>query len=66
MAESIDSDINNFLRIMNIFGIKPKGLYLDRVFDNLREELKWETDYLREADMAQKARDRVLADPIMN
>lgn len=57
VATSIDSDINNFLRIMAsnnsynfiVFGIQPKGLYLDKVFDNLREELKWETDYLREA-----------------
>ena len=49
VAASIDSDINNFKRIIDLLGIIPRGLYLNEALDVAKCELHWECDYLREA-----------------
>lgn len=51
VADSIDSDINNFMRLVNLFGGLPRGLFLNELVETTRHELYWETDYLREATM---------------
>jgi aarF domain-containing kinase len=51
VADSIDSDLNNFMRLVNLFGGLPRGLFLNELIETTRHELYWETDYLREATM---------------
>lgn len=49
VANSIDSDLNNLLLLLTASRFLPEGLFLDKTIANARTELKWETDYLREA-----------------
>lgn len=48
VADSIDSDLNNFKRLVGLFGF-PRGLFLNELVETTRGELYWETDYQREA-----------------
>jgi aarF domain-containing kinase len=54
VAESIDSDINNLLSLLNMTGLVPKGLYVERVLEVAKKELTWECDYEREADCSER------------
>ena len=49
VAESIDSDLVNLRRIIDMFNVFPKGLFLDQILKFAREELSNEVDYLKEA-----------------
>ena len=49
ISNSIDSDLNNFKRIVDLLGVFPRGLYLNEAIDVARGELHWECDYEREA-----------------
>jgi len=49
ISNSIDSDIDNFLFLVRMLGVFPKGLFLEEACDVSRQELKWECDYNREA-----------------
>lgn len=49
VADSIDSDLNNILLLLTASSLLPKGLFLEKSIANARIELKWECDYLREA-----------------
>ena len=49
VANSIDSDLNNMLMILTASSLLPAGLFLDKTVANARVELKWECDYIREA-----------------
>ncbi|KAI5955764.1 hypothetical protein KGF54_001266 [Candida jiufengensis] len=49
VANSIDSDLNNLLMILTASSLLPAGLFLDKTIANARVELKWECDYIREA-----------------
>ena len=49
VAESIESDLNNFAILLTASKLLPKGLYLNKTIDNARKELAWECDYIREA-----------------
>ena len=50
VADSIESDLNNFALILTASKLLPKGLYLDKTIENARKELAWECDYVREAN----------------
>jgi aarF domain-containing kinase len=50
VGDSIDSDLNNFRRLVGLFGF-PRGLFLNELIETTRGELYWETDYRREAKM---------------
>lgn len=50
IANSIDSDLNNFKRLSDVLGIFPRGLYIDEAIRVSRKELHWECDYTREAE----------------
>lgn len=39
VAESIDSDINNLLGLLQMTGLVPKGLYVERVLETAKKEL---------------------------
>ncbi|ODV67003.1 ABC1-domain-containing protein [Hyphopichia burtonii NRRL Y-1933] len=49
VVDSIDSDLNNLLMLMTASSMLPAGLFLDKTIANARTELKWECDYIREA-----------------
>lgn len=49
VANSIDSDLNNILMLLTASSLLPPGLFLDKTIANARTELKWECDYIREA-----------------
>eukprot|EP01138_Halocafeteria_seosinensis_P012502 gb/GECG01012775.1/.p1 GENE.gb/GECG01012775.1/~~gb/GECG01012775.1/.p1 ORF type:complete len:699 (+),score=94.68 gb/GECG01012775.1/:1-2097(+) len=63
VAESIDSDLNNFERLLKFGDFFPKGLYLDSMLEVAREELKLECDYLNEAACQKKFRALLDDDP---
>ncbi|CAD5118339.1 DgyrCDS7050 [Dimorphilus gyrociliatus] len=56
VSSSIDSDIENLLGILKYWKILPDALYVDRVVDVARKELKWECDYTREAECSERYR----------
>ena len=45
VADSIDSDVNNLMRVVRLTNLVPKGLYIDKAMDVARAELKLECDY---------------------
>lgn len=49
VADSIDADLNNILMLLTASSLLPAGLFLDKTIANARLELKWECDYIREA-----------------
>lgn len=63
ISNSIDSDLNNFKRIIDMLGIFPRGLYLNEAIDVARSELHWECDYEREATYQRAYREHVLGYP---
>lgn len=65
VGDSIDSDINNLMTVMNVSNILPEGLYVQSVVDSARRELAWEVDYLREAKCARKFRELLKDDPFL-
>ena len=54
VAKSIDSDIKNLSRILKLSGMLPDGLFIEKSLKVLGEELKLETDYIREAACQQR------------
>lgn len=52
--KSIDSDLNSLSLLLLGSKFLPEGLFLDKTIENARKELKWETDYVREANHATK------------
>jgi aarF domain-containing kinase len=51
VADSIDSDIENVMRLVRWTNFAPPGLYIDEVMRVARKELKLECDYVHEALM---------------
>ena len=49
VRDSIDSDLNNLIMILNLGSMLPKGLYLENTIRVARLELARECDYLLEA-----------------
>lgn len=54
VADSIDSDLNNISLLLTASRWLPEGLFLDKTIANARTELKWECDYLREAQAMER------------
>lgn len=63
VANSIESDLANLSMLMKMTGLAPKGLFIDRVIQVGRDELKVECDYKREAMNQQRLHDLVHNDP---
>lgn len=49
IANSIDSDLDNFKLLVDVLGVFPRGLYIDELIKVSRSELHCECDYEREA-----------------
>jgi aarF domain-containing kinase len=45
IANSIDSDLDNFKLLIDVLGVFPRGLYLNELIQVTRGELHWECDY---------------------
>ncbi|KAG7879852.1 hypothetical protein KL905_001345 [Ogataea polymorpha] len=64
VADSIDSDLDNILTLLTASRLLPPGLFLDKSVANARVELKWECDYLREAQNIARFGDLLKDDPV--
>lgn len=64
VVDSIDSDLNNMLLLLSALSMLPLGLFLDRTIANARVELKWECDYIREAQNLVRFRELLKDDPV--
>ncbi len=65
VADSIDSDLLNLKRLMEMTNLIPKGLYVDQIIQVAGQELREECDYLLEAEYQIKYRELVLNDAIL-
>uniref|UniRef100_A0A8W4FKC9 Atypical kinase COQ8A, mitochondrial n=1 Tax=Sus scrofa TaxID=9823 RepID=A0A8W4FKC9_PIG len=57
VAQSINSDVNNLMAVLNMSNMLPEGLFPEHLIDVLRRELALECDYQREAACARKFRE---------
>uniref|UniRef100_A0A4X1TBC7 Atypical kinase COQ8A, mitochondrial n=1 Tax=Sus scrofa TaxID=9823 RepID=A0A4X1TBC7_PIG len=57
VAQSINSDVNNLMAVLNMSNMLPEGLIPEHLIDVLRRELALECDYQREAACARKFRE---------
>ncbi|EHB09984.1 Chaperone activity of bc1 complex-like, mitochondrial [Heterocephalus glaber] len=57
VAQSINSDVNNLMAVLNMSNMLPEGLFPEHLIDVLRRELALECDYAREAACARRFRD---------
>ncbi|KAM8817183.1 atypical kinase COQ8A, mitochondrial isoform 1-T2 [Rhynchonycteris naso] len=57
VAQSINSDVNNLMAVLNMSNMLPEGLFPEHLIDVLRRELALECDYQREATCAKKFRE---------
>jgi aarF domain-containing kinase len=63
VARSIDSDLDNLLRVSRFTNILPPGLYAEHGVAEMRKELRAECDYLREANCQRVFKQTVGNDP---
>ncbi|KAM3603578.1 uncharacterized protein V6R79_025212 [Siganus canaliculatus] len=57
VAQSINSDVNNLMTVLNMSNALPEGLFPEHLIDVMRRELTLECDYIREARCARKFRE---------
>ncbi|XP_023566001.1 atypical kinase COQ8A, mitochondrial isoform X2 [Octodon degus] len=57
VAQSINSDVNNLMAVLNMSNMLPEGLFPEHLIDVLRRELALECDYEREAACAKRFRE---------
>ena len=63
VARSIDSDLDNLLRVSRFTNILPPGLYAEHGVAEMRKELRAECDYVREANCQRVFKQTVGNDP---
>lgn len=63
VAQSINSDVNNLMTVLNMSNALPEGLFPDHLIHVMRKELALECDYIREAQCAKKFRELLKDDP---
>ncbi|XP_045101129.1 atypical kinase COQ8B, mitochondrial-like isoform X2 [Portunus trituberculatus] len=63
VAEGIESDINNLVSSLKVANIFPEGLFLDSVIEVAKKELRWECDYIREAECTKRFKELVKPHP---
>ncbi len=66
VAESIESDLRNLTMLINLSGLAPKGLFIDKVLSVGQAELSLECDYIREAEHQIRVRQLVNEDPVLS
>lgn len=65
VAESIESDLDNLKRLVQVTNLLPPGLFLDNILTVARGELADECDYQLEAASQTQYRALVASDPIL-
>uniref|UniRef100_A0A8C9VSA7 Atypical kinase COQ8A, mitochondrial n=1 Tax=Scleropages formosus TaxID=113540 RepID=A0A8C9VSA7_SCLFO len=54
VAQSINSDVNNLMTVLNMSNALPEGLFPEHLIEVMSRELALECDYVREAKCAKK------------
>lgn len=57
VADSIKSDIDNLVAVMNVWNMFPEGMFIDNIVKVANKELSNEVDYIREAQCTRKFRE---------
>ncbi|KAM4860509.1 atypical kinase COQ8A, mitochondrial isoform 2-T4 [Thomomys bottae] len=57
VAQSINSDVQNLMAVLNMSNMLPEGLFPEHLIDVMRRELTLECDYQREAACARRFRE---------
>ncbi|KAG5490608.1 hypothetical protein JKF63_00729 [Porcisia hertigi] len=65
VAESIDSDVANLKMLMSV-GVLPPGMFVEKILQELRNELSAECRYTLEASKQMRYRELVAADPSLS
>jgi aarF domain-containing kinase len=65
VAQSIDSDVANLKMLMSV-GVLPPGMFVDKILQELRNELSMECQYKLEAAKQSKYRKLVADDPALS
>uniref|UniRef100_A0A8C6KAP2 Atypical kinase COQ8A, mitochondrial n=1 Tax=Nothobranchius furzeri TaxID=105023 RepID=A0A8C6KAP2_NOTFU len=63
VAQSIDSDVNNLMAVLNMSNALPEGLFPEHLIHVMRKELALECDYIREAQCAKRFRELLKDNP---
>ncbi|XP_038641894.1 atypical kinase COQ8B, mitochondrial isoform X2 [Scyliorhinus canicula] len=63
IAQSIKSDVENLLSLLQMSIPLPEGLFAESGIVVLKRELEWECDYIREAACAKRFRELLKDDP---
>ncbi|CAM9444311.1 unnamed protein product, partial [Laminaria digitata] len=66
VADSVESDLKNLQRLVQLTNILPPGLYIDEIIEVAREELGEECDYEKEAANQERFRALVESDDKLN
>jgi len=64
VAQSIQSDIDNLMSILNLAQLLPKQMYVENVVDVMKRELLDECDYNREAECMIRFHELIRNDPV--
>ncbi|KAJ1996656.1 hypothetical protein GGI04_005692 [Coemansia thaxteri] len=64
VASSIDSDLDNLQSLLVMSKLLPRGMYLDNTIKVARKELRWECDYVREAEAMARFGEHLASDPV--
>ncbi|KAG2498015.1 hypothetical protein HYH03_004273 [Edaphochlamys debaryana] len=63
VARSIESDVDNLMRLIAVANILPRGMYVENAVKVAKRELALECDYTYEAACQARYRDLIAADP---
>ncbi|PSC71114.1 aarF domain-containing kinase 4 [Micractinium conductrix] len=63
VARSIESDVDNLMRLISVANILPKGLYVENAVKVAKRELKLECDYRYELQSQQRFKALISGDP---
>lgn len=50
VARGIESDIDNLVGMLKVWDVFPAGFFIDNIVQVAKRELRWEVDYMREAE----------------
>ncbi|RNA25866.1 aarF domain-containing kinase 4-like [Brachionus plicatilis] len=64
VAQSITSDIDNLMSILNVSNLLPKGMYAESAVNVMKRELLDECDYIREAQFYKEFGELLQADDV--
>ncbi|EFN54887.1 hypothetical protein CHLNCDRAFT_24033, partial [Chlorella variabilis] len=63
VARSIESDVDNLMRLISVANVLPRGLYVENAVRVAKRELKLECDYRYELQSQQRFKQLIAGDP---